>query len=88
MAALNLDMKEKAEVITLALFNYHPVTLTDNAKLARKLLLDDLEDIITNWKEMHDNAILVGGHIPKHVPGAYPSLSCCGGGINLVPVEE
>ena len=36
-------------------------------------------------QEMHPGAILVGGTIPAHVPGAYPTLSCCGGDRELVP---
>ena len=34
---------------------------------------------------MHPEATLVGGQVPAHEPGAYPSLSCCGGPIELVP---
>ena len=34
---------------------------------------------------MHLAAVLTGGSVPAHVPGAYPSLSCCGGPIQLVP---
>lgn len=31
----------------------------------------------------HPGAELTGGTIPAHVPGAYPSLSCCGGEVAL-----
>lgn len=37
---------------------------------------------------LHDGAILTGGAIPPHVPGAYPRLSCCGGPVELVPGYE
>jgi|PlaIllAssembly_1097288.scaffolds.fasta_scaffold39130_3 hypothetical protein len=35
----------------------------------------------------HPGATLTGGTIPPHVPGSYPSLSCCGGHVTLVPSE-
>ena len=35
---------------------------------------------------MHAYAILTGGTVPAHVPGAYPRLSCCGGPVELVPI--
>lgn len=34
----------------------------------------------------HSSAILTGGQVPAHEPGAYPRLSCCGGGVELVPL--
>jgi hypothetical protein len=37
---------------------------------------------------MHDGAMLTGGTIPPHVPGAYPRLSCCGGPVALVPASR
>ena len=37
---------------------------------------------------MHEYAILTGGTVPAHVPGAYPRLSCCGGPVQLVPVVD
>jgi hypothetical protein len=37
---------------------------------------------------MHDAAILTGGYAPAHEPGAYPSLSCCGGPVVLVPTDR
>jgi hypothetical protein len=37
---------------------------------------------------LHDGAILTGGQVPAHVPGAYPRLSCCGGPVQLVPVRH
>jgi hypothetical protein len=36
----------------------------------------------------HPSAVLVGGTIPDHVPGAYPSLSCCGGPVRLVDAGD
>ena len=36
---------------------------------------------------MHHSATLTGGTIPAHTPGAYPSLSCCGGAVALVPAD-
>jgi hypothetical protein len=35
---------------------------------------------------LHLPAILTGGAVPAHVPGAYPNLSCCGGPVALVPL--
>jgi hypothetical protein len=36
---------------------------------------------------MHQSAVLTGGTVPEHVPGAYPNLSCCGGPVQLVSVR-
>lgn len=32
----------------------------------------------------HPAVVLVGGNVPVHVPGSYPTLRCCGGQITLV----
>lgn len=40
---------------------------------------------MTIFPVLHESAILTGGSVPAHVPGAYPSLSCCGGSVQLVP---
>jgi hypothetical protein len=41
-----------------------------------------------DYPDKHEAATLVGGKIPAHNPGAYPTLSCCGGTTLLVRVES
>lgn len=57
--------------------------------------LQNIEDVIHPTDDlhlaepiMHDAVVLIGGKIPAHVPGAYPTLMCCGGDIKLVPLDD
>jgi hypothetical protein len=44
----------------------------------------DVDVAVAPDSALHAAAILTGGTVPAHVPGAYPNLSCCGGEVQLV----
>ena len=39
---------------------------------------------VARWLEYHPAVTLTGGSVPDHRPGAYPTLSCCGGETKVV----
>ena len=51
-------------------------------------VMDGAQEAVMEWIPQslwHEAATLTGGKVPRHVPGAYPNLSCCGGETKLVP---
>lgn len=52
-------------------------------------VMDGAQEAVMEWipeSLYHPAATLTGGKVPKHRPGAYPNLSCCGGETKLLEV--
>lgn len=54
-------------------------------------VMDGAQEAVMEWIPQslyHPQVTLIGGNVPKHRPGAYPNLSCCGGETKIVPLGD